>query len=171
MDLTLAYFLIVGGVIVMAGELFLPTHGTLLVAGLSGLIAGVSGVFHHSTLQGMATLAVVLVLVPVLAKLLLQVWPRTPMGKGLILQAPTDQNVGDMPGNQGLEKLHGRHGRTVSPLRPAGMTDFNGRRVDTLSEGDFIDAGQWVRCVAVQDGKVIVRPVDAPPSLEDFDLK
>ncbi len=171
MDLTLAYFLIVGGVIVMAGELFLPTHGTLLVAGLSGLIAGVSGVFQHSTLQGMAALAVVLVLLPVIGKLLLQFWPRTPMGRGLILQPLADQSVGDMPGNHDLDKLQGRHGRTVSDLRPAGMTDFNGRRVDTLSEGDFIEAGQWVRCVAVTDGKVIVRAVDAPPSLEDFDLK
>ena len=47
-------------------------------------------------------------------------------------------------------------------LRPSGVTEFDGRRVDTLSEGPLIEAGQWVRCVDVRAGKVIVRPADKP---------
>jgi membrane-bound serine protease (ClpP class) len=62
----------------------------------------------------------------------------------------------------------------VSALRPAGITEFHGRRIDTLSEGDMIDAGQWVKCVDVKAGKVIVRAVERPPELGDLnadDLK
>ena len=58
-------------------------------------------------------------------------------------------------------------------LRPSGVTDFDGQRIDTLSEGAFIEAGRWVRCVDVRASRVIVREVEAPPDLnainpEDF---
>ena len=70
-----------------------------------------------------------------------------------------------MPVNLELEQLRGRYGKTVSSLRPSGVTDFDGRRVDTLSEGDMIEPGQWVRCIDVKAGRVIVRHVDRPPDL------
>ena len=54
-------------------------------------------------------------------------------------------------------------------MRPSGAVDFDGRRVDALTEGDLVNAGQWVRCVDVRAGKVIVRPVEqpGPGGLED----
>jgi membrane-bound ClpP family serine protease len=55
-------------------------------------------------------------------------------------------------------------------LRPAGITEFDGRRVDTMSDGPLIEAGKWVRCIDVHAGKVIVRQVDAPPAIEDMDF-
>ena len=63
---------------------------------------------------------------------------------------------------QELEELRGRFGRTLSALRPSGVTDFDGRRVDTITEGMMVEPGQWVRCVDVRAGKVIVRPADKP---------
>jgi membrane-bound ClpP family serine protease len=67
-----------------------------------------------------------------------------------------------MPVNQELEKLKGRIGRTLSALRPAGVVDFDGRRIDTVTEGMMVDPGQWVRCVDVRAGRVVVRPVERP---------
>ena len=50
----------------------------------------------------------------------------------------------------------------------AGVVDFEGRRIDTLTEGMMVDPGQWVRCVDVRAGKVIVRPA-AKPSISDLE--
>jgi membrane-bound serine protease (ClpP class) len=47
-------------------------------------------------------------------------------------------------------------------LRPSGVVDFDGKRIDTLTEGFPVDAGAWVRCIEVKAGKVIVRQVDGP---------
>ena len=55
-------------------------------------------------------------------------------------------------------------------LRPAGVTEFDGRRIDTLSEGPLIEAGKWVRCIEVHAGKVVVREVERPPAVEDMDF-
>ena len=53
-------------------------------------------------------------------------------------------------------------GRTLSALRPAGVVDFDGRRVDTLTEGMMVDPGTMVRCIDVRAGKVVVRPIEKP---------
>jgi len=49
--------------------------------------------------------------------------------------------------------------RAISALRPSGVVDFEGRRVDTVTEGMMVEPGQWVRCVDVQANRVVVRPV------------
>jgi membrane-bound serine protease (ClpP class) len=85
------------------------------------------------------------------------------LGKRFFLTGP-DENatVAALPANQELEQLKGRIGRTLSALRPAGVVDFDGRRIDTVTEGMMVDPGQWVRCVDVRAGRVVVRPVDRP---------
>ena len=61
-------------------------------------------------------------------------------------------------------EIRWRFGRTLSTLRPGGVADFDGRRVDVLTEGMMVDSDCWVRCVDVQAGKVVVRPVEGNPS-------
>jgi hypothetical protein len=34
----------------------------------------------------------------------------------------------------------------------------------------MIEPGQWVRCIDVRAGKVIVRPVERPPDLGDLEV-
>jgi membrane-bound ClpP family serine protease len=110
------------------------------------------------------------VILPIAVPLLLYWWPRSPVGRAMILSKPDDDAaVARMPVNLELEPLRGRYGRTLSPLRPAGATEFDGQRVDTLSEGPLIDAGKWVRCVDVRAGRVVVREMDGPPDLNSID--
>jgi membrane-bound serine protease (ClpP class) len=92
------------------------------------------------------------------------------MGRRFFLHGTQeDDTLANLPVNLELEQLRGRYGRTISALRPAGLTDFDGRRVDTITEGMMIEPGQWVRCIDVQAGKVIVRPVDKPPDLGELE--
>ena len=134
------------------------------------VIAGIAMSFYSNVTQGMVTLAAVFIVIPVMGPVLLHLMPKTRWGKKLILEAMEDDaTVAAMPVNLELEQLRGRYGKTVSPLRPSGVTEFDGRRVDTLSEGDLIGPGQWVRCIDVKAGRVIVRHVGRPPELADMD--
>ena len=84
-------------------------------------------------------------------RLLLSYWPSTSMGRQFLLtEQPEDATVAALPVNQELERLKGRIGRTLSALRPAGMIDFDGRRIDTITEGTMVDPGQMVRCIDVK---------------------
>ncbi len=162
-SLTLGLALVGVGFLFLAVELFLPTGGVLLVLAGAGIIVGVVLAFLHDTTAGLLTLTGVFVALPVLGAVFLHIWPRTPLGRRFFLTAaPEDATVAAMPLNQELELLKGRIGRALSALRPAGVVDFDGRRVDTLTEGMMVEAGQMVRCIDVRAGKVIVRPVEKP---------
>jgi membrane-bound serine protease (ClpP class) len=169
-NLTLAYVLIGLGLVLLLAELFLCTGGVLFVLSVGALIVGVAMTFAYDQSTGMVTLILVFVAVPILAAVGFHFWPKTPLGKRFVLSGPEQEaTVASMPVNLELEQMRGRYGRTVSALRPAGITEFDGKRVDTLSDGELIEPGQWVRCIDVKAGRVIVRPVDRPPDLADLD--
>ena len=176
MDIVVAYGLILLGLVFLAAELVLPTFGVMFVLGLAGLVVGITMTFSPgtggSTSQGMVTLIVVFIIVPILGPILLHYWPKTALGKRFFLTgAQEDDTLAAMPTNLELEQLRGRYGKAVSSLRPAGAVNFDGKRVDCLSEGAMIDPGQWVRCIDVRAGTVVVRQVDRPPDLENLDPK
>jgi membrane-bound serine protease (ClpP class) len=165
----LAFILIAIGLLLLVAELFIPS-GIFIVLSGCAIVAGVVLAFVYSDpYTGWLTLVFVLVALPGITGLLLHYWPKTAMGKRFFLQGPDeDVTLATMPVNLELEQLRGRIGRTLSALRPAGTVDFEGRRVDSITEGMMVDAGQWVRCIDVKAGKVIVRPVDKP-KLVDFE--
>jgi membrane-bound ClpP family serine protease len=164
-NLTLAYLLIALGLLLLVAELFIPSAGLLLVLAIVALVAGVAMTFLNSSdpYTGVVTLIGVFIAVPVVVGVALHYWPRTRFGKRFILNQPADDTtVANMPVHLELEALRGRYGRTVSALRPSGVTEFDGRQVDTMSEGMMIGPGEWVKCIDVRAGKVIVRRVDRP---------
>jgi membrane-bound ClpP family serine protease len=171
--LTIAYLLIALGLGLLVAELFIPSSGMLFLASSVCIIAGVAMTFiYGDTSTGMVTLLSVFVAIPVVAALMFYFWPRTPLGRRLVLP-DQDATIATMPVNLELENLRGRYGRANSDLRPAGVVDFDGRRVDVITEGMMVAAGSWVRCVDVKAGKVVVRPVDKPDlgALESADFR
>jgi len=169
-NMTLAYALIVLGLVLLAAELFIPTYGMLTALSIGAMVVGVTITFARDTATGVITLIAVFILVPVVMGFVFKYAPRTSLGKRLFLSGPQeDETVANMPVNLELEQLRGRYGRTASALRPSGVADFDGRRVDVLSEGALVEPGQWVRCIDVKSGRVIVRQVDRPPDLGDLD--
>jgi membrane-bound serine protease (ClpP class) len=59
--------------------------------------------------------------------------------------------------------LVGRSGVATSFLRPAGVADVGGRRVDVLTEGDFVPAGSRVKVSRVEGSRIFVRSIVPPP--------
>src|SRR3954452_18605889 len=145
--LTVAYLLIIGGLVLLAAEVFVPSGGLLFVASSAAIVAGVVMAFlYGDTSTAFLTLVGVFVIVPAMAAGLLYLWPRTPMGRRFILP-DQDATLAQMPVNLELEQLRGRYGQAQSDLRPSGVVTFDGRRIDVMTEGMMVPAGSWVRCV------------------------
>ena len=165
---TFGFILIGVGLVCSVGELFLPS-GFFLVTSMGCIAIGVGLTFAAGSTTGMLALLGVLAAVPLMAALFFKVWPKTPLGRHFLLTKPRpDATVTATPFHQEMEKLRGRIGKTLAPLRPAGVADFDGRRVDVITEGMMVDGGQWVRCIDVRAGKVVVRPVEKPDDLDDI---
>ncbi len=58
--------------------------------------------------------------------------------------------------------LRGAIGTAASYLRPAGIASIDGRRVDVLTEGEFIQAGTPIRVTRVEGARIFVEPVTLP---------
>jgi membrane-bound serine protease (ClpP class) len=158
--LTLGLFLLGLGFVLLVADLFL-TSGVMLVLALGCMLVGLTFLFKHDfenkTNIGFYALASVVVAVPLTIWMMFRIGPMRRMAH---TESTADDTVATMPINQELERLRGRFGKTISSLRPAGVVDFEGRRVDSLTEGMMIEPGQWVRCIDVRAGKVIVRRAD-----------
>ncbi len=161
--LTLGTFLIVVGFLLLLGELFV-TSGILLVLAVGSIAVGVVFLFRHDTLVGVLGLVGVLVAVPVAGFLVLRLLPNTPLAQ--LSRRPAEEPAAALPHHLELQTLRGRTGKTLTPLRPAGMVSFDGKRIDCVTEGMLVEASKWVRCVDVRGGTVTVREVDKPDTFE-----
>jgi membrane-bound serine protease (ClpP class) len=56
-----------------------------------------------------------------------------------------------------LHHLIGQFGRALTPLRPSGVVDFEGRRLDGLAEEGLIPAGTLVKAISIRGNQLVVR--------------
>lgn len=56
-------------------------------------------------------------------------------------------------------KIHllNRSGTTVTPLRPGGMAEIAGERVDVVTSGEPVERGQNVTVISVEGSRILVR--------------
>jgi membrane-bound serine protease (ClpP class) len=66
------------------------------------------------------------------------------------------------PESQTISPWIGAQGVTLTPLRPAGTGLFQGKRLDIMSEGEYVSANMPVTIVQVEGNRIVVRP--APTS-------
>jgi membrane-bound serine protease (ClpP class) len=52
--------------------------------------------------------------------------------------------------------LVGKEGTTLSPLRPAGIAIIGGKRVDVVTDGEFLEKNIPIRVLSVEGARVIV---------------
>jgi membrane-bound ClpP family serine protease len=165
-DLTWPIVCIAVALVLMIVEVFIPSGGLIGLLAIGLLIVGVWKAFLISPATGMKTLLALLVLVPATVALAFHLWPRTPLGRQALLKAPAPEEI-QPDWDQRLDLLVGQFGRAVTPLRPSGLVDFDGRHLDGLSEQGLIPAGSLVRAVRARGGQLIVRTA-TDPSLDDL---
>ena len=97
-------------------------------------------------------------LLPLTLVAAVQLWPRSPLAKYIFLTPPTAEESGTEARAVVLEHLIGQFGRALTPLRPSGLVDFEGSRLDGLSEEGLIPAGALVRAVQIRGSGADRRP-------------
>jgi membrane-bound serine protease (ClpP class) len=141
----------------------LPGFG---IAGAAGIVAVVAALGLTLVGQGATATVIVNALGRVAISLLvaiggwlllLRLLPSLPFGRRLILTTDMRADLGYMSPPVRERQLAGRTGRALSPLRPAGIADIGGARVDVVSDGQFIEAGAPIRVTQVDGNRVVVR--------------
>jgi membrane-bound serine protease (ClpP class) len=150
------------GLALVCVEVFVPSGGMLGFLAILSLMTGIILAFYHRGAEvGFLFLTVTAVAVPAALVLAFRYWPKTPMGRRLLLDVPSGEEVlPDSPRRQQLKQLVGKVGVAKSLMMPSGAVTIEGHTIDALSEGIPIDAGQRVRVIEVRGTRVLVRPLD-----------
>lgn len=161
--------LVAAGVLLLALELLvIPGFG---VAGLLGIAALVAGLVLGMTGEGNTAQLLTLVaarmvfslLVAIgLSLLMLRFISHLPGGRRLILDTRLDAGHGYASPPPEDSQWLGRRGTAHSMLRPAGIADIEGERVDVVSDGELIEPGTPLVVTRVDGNRIVVR---AAPSL------
>lgn len=152
------------GVFLFALELFvIPGFGIVgilgLLALLGALVMSTLGAGSHSgfVLWAVVRMGFSVALAIVLTALFLKFLPKLPIGRKLILSTALETSDGFSSAPPTDYQWLGRTGLAHSTLRPAGIADFQGHRVDVVSDGEFIDAGAPIRVLHVDGNRIVVQ--------------
>ncbi|MFO7303669.1 MAG: NfeD family protein [Acidobacteriota bacterium] len=154
------------GVLLLLVEVFLLPGFTLAgVAGIVMLVAGLgltlvgSGATAAAVISALGRVAISVLVALAGGLVAMRFLPKLPFGRRLILSTDMEAEEGFVSSPETDRQWLGRTGRAVSPLRPAGIAEIDGTRVDVVSDGVFIDAGAPVRVTRVDGNRIVVRRI------------
>jgi len=158
--LLFAVFLYVVCAALIVAEVLIPSAGLLSTCSLACLVGGIAIFFRHSAVAGWIGVVVAVLMVPSLLALAYRILPKTRFGKRVILSPPVRQRGDAIADAPELAQLIGRTGRVLTTMRPVGMCDFEGRRVECVAENGYLQNDKKVKVIRVEGTQVTVRVMD-----------
>ena len=158
--LILAVFLYLACAVLLVAEVFVPSAGLLFVFSLGCLAGGITIFFRHSPAAGWAGVVIALVMIPTVLVGAYKVFPKSRFGKRVLLEPPGPKGGEAIPDAGDIRDLLGATGTVITPMRPVGMCDFSGRRVECVAESGYVEKGRPVRVIRVESTQVTVRVVE-----------
>lgn len=147
------------GIVLFLIEAFIPGFGVFGVGGAISVLASIFFSVDDPTLA-IWYLAITGVGFGILIFLLFRQISRRGLGRLLTLERSNTTADGYVPGRKQLEILVGQEGVALSALRPSGSAEISGRRLDVVTQGEFLPAGTSVEVIAVDGARVTVRSLE-----------
>ena len=152
-----AIIFIAVGFILLCIEILIPGFGLI---GVMGSILMFVGVVIAGYMEGIWTAityaGITIVLSLVACAVGFWIMPKTRVGKAFILGTSEQSKSGFRASPEELARFTGKSGITLTPLRPAGIMDIDGDRVDVVTRGEFIEKGQTVKVIEVEGSRIVV---------------
>lgn len=161
--------LAVAGLALLVAEVFfIPGFGIAGALGMAALLGALvlSMIGAGDTavvIVNAAWRAIIALLVALLAGLvLLRFLPNLPFARRLVLASSlgTGPEHGSAPLSD--QRQIGQRGHAASALRPAGIADMDGERVDVVSDGALIEPGTPIEVTHVDGNRIVVRQLPEP---------
>jgi len=158
---------VVGLVLLVVEIAFIPGFGFVGLAGVLCMGASLMltrlpsfqwwSIDQVSAVVGQMALSMILGIIG--SVILLKSLPRIGAFNRLILGSRTAASEGYVAApTEGDADLLGQEGVTLSELRPVGIGLFDGRRLDIIAEGEYIDEQTAVKVIEARGSRIVVRP-------------
>lgn len=151
------------GIGLLIVEALMPGFG---IAGFSGIALEIVALVltwqQHGT---MATLGMLLIVLSVLAIAIstslhsLTKGKLSKSSKSSIVNSHTESTDAGYRSAEDMQVFLGREGTATTALRPTGLGEFDGVRLNVVSEGDFIENGTKIRVTQIEGSRIVVKKV------------
>ena len=151
----LGIVVLVVGIILIGVEFYLPGFG---VPGITGIVCTVAGIYLAGRDNGERIFIGVIAIVIIAVMLVISIC----IFKSKKIKSPIKLET-DMQGKnlfieeKDMEYLLGKKGVACTDLRPSGKGEFNGVKLDILSDGEFIKKGVKITVTEIKNNKFFVR--------------
>ena len=140
-------------------EMFMPGIG---LPGISGLLLELVAVGitwnNYGPLTAVGMLIVILAVVGIGISISIKSASSGRLSKSsLVLNDTVGTENGVTAAYGDLSTLVGREGVTATTLRPAGVAEFDGVRLDVVSDGAFVQQGVKVRIDKIDGARIIIK--------------
>ena len=143
------------GVLMIIVEILLPTVGLLAGLGVAAMLYSIVLALGRD-IGALAALGIALVISIVLFLLIVSRLPSSKLWNKIVLQKSSRTEEGYVSAEEQLD-IVGKVGEVLTELRPSGTARIDGRPVDVISEGTFIQKGKQIVVLSVNGSRVVVR--------------
>jgi len=149
-----ALIALVLGYVLLVIEMCIPGFG---VPGMLGIILSVLGIItmQPTAFQALIIVLVFLVLLCIALAFCLRSAARGRLSKSRLVLSEVATKAETSESND-LSYFIGKTGQTETPLRPAGIAEFDGVRLSVITEGNFVARGTAVRVERVSGNRIVV---------------
>jgi membrane-bound serine protease (ClpP class) len=159
---------VVGVLLILLEVLVIPGFGVAGIAGaaltvgsLGAMLVGNVGLYFPEGGIRRATevLGITLFLFGIVVIAALRYLPRAARFSAVVLHDESPSERVPIGSERAAEPAVGTLGQAATPLRPWGVALLLDRRVEVVTEGEFVEAGTPVRVVRAAGGRIVVAPV------------
>lgn len=147
------------GIGLLVVEVFLPGFG---LPGISGIILEVVAIgLTWANLGPVAALGMTIIILAVIAiavSIALKSAAKGRLSKSKIILNHSESAAEGYSATTDMDVFLGREGIATTILRPAGIAEFDGVRLNVVTDGEFVAAGTRVRIEHVEGARILVRP-------------
>ena len=148
------------GLVLLTIEVFMPGFG---VPGIAGIVLEVASiVMTYLSHGGVAALGITLIILAVIAiaiSFALRSANKGRLSKSPVILTETESAEEGYVATKDMDIFLGKNGVTTTVLRPTGMAEFEGVKLNVQSDGEYIAKGETVRVDHVEGARVVVRRV------------
>ncbi len=157
--LSYAIILLIAGILLVIFEAFIPSGGILGLLSTILLVSAVILAFRENSNTGLIFLIITIVTVPTFLLLGLKIFPKTPIGKRLILapsvESPSQRGTAGVADKDYAFYMR-KTGKTVTQLRPSGIVEIGDERISAVADGEMIESNVEVVVIKIEGNSVVV---------------
>ena len=154
----LVCFLVGIGLLVL--EAFMPGFG---LPGISGIVMEIVAIaltwVNHGPVAAMGLTIIVLSLIAIAISMSLRSATKGRLSRSKIILKERESNEAGYRSAEDMQVFLGKEGETTTVCRPTGMAEFDGVKLNVVSDGEFLPAGTRIRIVQVEGSRIVVRVI------------